>query len=370
MFASPETDPAPMSYRKIIHIDMDAFYAAVEQRDHPELRGKPVAVGGSSDRGVVAAASYEARRYGVKSAMAAPEAARRCKALIFVRPRFDAYKAASERIHAIFEDYTDLVEPLSLDEAYLDVTHNKVGMPSATLIAREIKVRIRSEVQLTASAGISINKFLAKTASDLDKPNGLSIILPESAEAFVEKLPIHRFHGIGKVTAEKLKRMGVFTGKDLKALSLTRLKSTFGKSGQYYHDIARAIDHRSVNPHRERKSIGAENTYSRDLFREADIRIALDRLFDEVYLRIQKAHVAARTLTIKYKYHDFEVHTKSQSTPQVMVSREDFWHCYDALFPLISWEAKPIRLLGIAVSNFALPDSHEQPAISQLTIDF
>jgi DNA polymerase-4 len=218
--------------RKIIHVDMDAFYASVEQRDHPELRGKPIAVGGSSDRGVVAAASYEARKYGVYSAMASSEAARRCKDLIFVRPRFDAYKAASQKIRSIFEDYTDLIEPLSLDEAYLDVTHNKIGIPSATLIAREIKARVRSEVNLTASAGISINKFLAKTASDLDKPDGLSIILPEEAEAFVERLAIHKFHGIGKVTAEKLKRMGVFTGKDLKKLSIKRLKSTFGKSGQ------------------------------------------------------------------------------------------------------------------------------------------
>ncbi|MEQ8713277.1 MAG: DNA polymerase IV [Cyclobacteriaceae bacterium] len=370
MGASIEIGHPEKLQRKIIHVDMDAFYASVEQRDNPSLRGKPLAVGGSSDRGVVAAASYEARKYGVRSAMASSEAARRCKDLIFVRPRFDAYKKASDKIRSIFEDYTDLVEPLSLDEAYLDVTHNKVGIPSATLIAKEIKERIKSEVNLTASAGISINKFLAKTASDLDKPDGLSIILPEEAEAFVEKLPIHRFHGIGKVTAEKLKKMGVFTGKDLKMLTIVRLKSTFGKSGQYYFDIARAKDNRQVNPNRERKSIGAENTFSKDLFREADIREALDEIFNEVYRRIQKSKVKARTLTIKYKYHDFEVHTKSQSSTDMMESKEDFWDCYNTLFPQVSWEDKPIRLLGITVSNFSEIEPPPHPTSSQLTLQY
>ncbi|MEQ9298581.1 MAG: DNA polymerase IV [Cyclobacteriaceae bacterium] len=370
MSESTEIQHAIDLQRKIIHVDMDAFYASVEQRDNPELQGKPLAVGGSSDRGVVAAASYEARKYGVRSAMASSEAARRCKELIFVRPRFDAYKAASEMIRSIFADYTDLIEPLSLDEAYLDVTHNKVGIPSATLIAREIKDRIKSEVNLTASAGISINKFLAKTASDLDKPDGLSIILPEEAESFVEKLPIHRFHGIGKVTAEKLKKMGIFTGKDLKDLSIIRLKSTFGKSGQYYFDIARAKDNRPVNPHRERKSIGAENTYSKDLFREIDIRAALDQIFDEVYRRIDKSKVKARTLIIKYKHHDFEVHTKSQSTSEMMESKNDFWKCYDLLFPQINWEDKPIRLLGISVSNFSEVAPPQRTTSAQLTLDY
>ncbi len=363
------TDQSPETLRKIIHVDMDAFYASVEQRDHPELKGKPVAVGGSSKRGVVAAASYEARKYGVSSAMTSSEAARRCKDLIFVKHRFSAYKEASAAIHKIFEDYTDLIEPLSLDEAYLDVTTNKVGMPSATLIAREIKQRIKADVDLTASAGISINKFLAKTASDLDKPDGLSVILPEEAEMFVEKLPIHRFFGIGKVTSEKLKKMGVFTGKDLKALSITRLKSTFGKSGQYYYDIARGIDHRSVNPHRERKSIGAENTYSTDLFREPQIRSALNKIFEEVYRRIQKSNVRARTLTIKYKHHDFEVHTKSRSTDGLMSSKQDFWQCYEQLYPEIDWENKPIRLLGISVSNFTIQEPLPHTS-GQLTIDY
>ncbi|HEY0130094.1 MAG TPA: DNA polymerase IV, partial [Allosphingosinicella sp.] len=260
--------PAEGTIRKIIHVDMDAFYASVEQRDNPELRGKPLAVGGGV-RGVVAAASYEARKWGVRSAMPAVTARRRCPELIFVKPRFDAYRAVSQQIRAIFLDYTPHVEPLSLDEAYLDVTEDLKGIGVATTIAREIRARIEAETGLTASAGVSYNKFIAKLASDQNKPDGLCVITPSRGEAFVATLPVKRFHGIGPKTAEKMARLGIETGADLKAMSLDFLEHNFGSSGLYYHDLARGICHRQVRANRERKSIGAEDTFFDDLTEEA-----------------------------------------------------------------------------------------------------
>ena len=258
-------------FRKIIHIDMDAFFASVEQRDNPEYRGKPISVGGLGPRGVVAAASYEARKYGVFSAMSSKIARKKCPFLIFVHPRFEAYKKVSDQIGQIFLEYTDLVEPLSLDEAYLDVTHHKKGKPSATLIAKEIKDRIYIETNLTASAGISINKFLAKTASDYRKPNGIFLIKPEDAEAFIEKLPIEKFYGVGKVTAKKMNQLGIFNGLDLKKFSEYDLIRYFGKAGTYYYHIARAVDNRKVEPYRVQKSVGAENTFETDLSEKEDL---------------------------------------------------------------------------------------------------
>ena len=299
--------------RKIIHVDMDAFYASVEQRDNPELRNKPVAVGGSSDRGVVAAASYEARTFGVQSAMPSVIAFRRCPDIIFVRPRFDVYAQVSRQIRAIFYEYTDLVEPLSLDEAYLDVTSNKKGMPSATLIAREIKKRIKDETGLTASAGISINKFLAKVASDQDKPDGLYLIQPESAQAFVDNLAINKFHGIGKVTAKKMHDLGIERGKDLKKWELSRLVQVFGKAGKNYYNICRGNDQREVEPNRPRKSVGAEDTFETDLTSLEEMKSELERIGEIVFNRVKKAEAFGRTLTLKLKYSDFKQITRSKN---------------------------------------------------------
>ena len=348
---------------------MDAFYASVEQLDNPDLRGMPVAVGGSSERGVVAAASYEARKFGVHSAMPSKIAARKCPDLIFVKARFPRYKEISYQIREIFEQYTDLVEPLSLDEAYLDVTVNNKGIPSATLIAKAIRKEILDQTGLTASAGISINKFLAKTASDINKPNGMAVILPEEAEAFVEKLPIQKFHGIGKVTAEKFRHMGIFHGRDLKQLSLQRLVSAFGKSGKYYYDIARAIDHRKVNPNRIRKSLGAERTFSEDIIGENDCFEALDRIYEEVLRRIANASVKAKTLTIKIKYNDFTVITRQKSSIDHLQTKDEFDYLLNDLKNEIDWDEKPIRLLGLSVSNF--PEKKvEADEPRQLTIRF
>src|SRR5690606_2708567 len=285
-------------YRKIIHIDMDAFFASVEQRDNPELRGKPVAVGGTSRRGVVAAASYEARAYGVRSAMPTVVARRRCPQLILVKSRFDVYRAVSHQIREIFYTYTDLVEPLSIDEAFLDVTHVKQGPPSATLIAREIKARILKETGLTASAGVSINKFLAKLASDVNKPDGLTVILPEEAEAFVAALPVDRFYGVGPVTAERMRAMGIETGADLRARSEEELRKHFGKAGSHFYRIARALDDRPVRPDRQRKSVGAERTFEEDLIKEADLLKRLEYISAEVARRLERSGTTGRTVTL------------------------------------------------------------------------
>jgi DNA polymerase-4 len=275
---------------------MDAFYASVEQRDNPELKGKPVAVGGSSNRGVVAAASYEARKFGVRSAMPSKIAIRKCPDLVFVRPRFEVYKQVSNQIREIFHDYTDLVEPLSLDEAYLDVTSNKKEMPSATLIAKEIRAKIKERTNLTASAGISINKFLAKTASDVNKPDGLFLIRPKAAIEYVEKLPIERFFGVGKVTAQKMHNLGIKNGFDLKQLTEDELIRHFGKVGHYYFNIARAIDDREVNPKRIRKSLGAESTFSTDLKDLEKIKAELDKITEEVTRRMKNSGTKGKTL--------------------------------------------------------------------------
>ncbi len=349
---------------------MDAFYASVEQRDNPELKGKPIAVGGSAERGVVAAASYEARKFGVKSAMPSKIAARKCPQLIFVKPRFDAYKSVSQEIRNIFYEYTDLVEPLSLDEAYLDVTTNKKEMPSATLIAQEIRRRIKEETQLTASAGISINKFLAKTASDVNKPDGLFLVKPEDAEAFVEKLPIERFFGIGKVTAEKMHKMGINTGLDLKKWSEYSLIDRFGKSGKYYYKIARAIDNREVNPNRIRKSLGAENTFSKDLVSHEEVHAELAKINDILKGRIERSKTKGKTLTLKVKYTDFQQITRSKTVDYWIDNADKVEVLYPELVELIELD-KGIRLLGLTLSNLNhdLVKEEESKSI-QLTLEF
>ncbi|MDR0367780.1 MAG: DNA polymerase IV, partial [Bacteroidales bacterium] len=292
--------------RKIIHVDMDAFYASIEQRDFPELKGKPVAVGRAKDRGVVAAASYEARKYGVFSAMPGVTALRKCPDLIFVPARFDVYREVSLQIRAIFKEYTDLVEPLSLDEAFLDVTVNKKDMPSASIIAMEIKERIREQTALTASAGVSYNKFLAKTASDMNKPNGFYLIRPQDAIAFLEQLPIEKFFGVGKVTAQKMKSMGINKGLDLKMKDKLFLITHFGKAGVYFYDVVRGIDNRPVEPNRERKSVGVERTFPNDLQTQFEIITHLYHIEQELITLIDKGKYQGRTLILKMKFHDFK----------------------------------------------------------------
>jgi len=336
--------------RKIIHVDMDAFYASVEQLDNPELKGKPIAVGGSEKRGVVSAASYEARTFGVKSAMSGIQAKRNCPELIFVKPRFDRYHEISKKIRAIFYDYTDLVEPLSLDEAYLDVTHNKKGNPSATLIAKEIRERIFKEIGLTASAGISINKFIAKIASDYNKPNGQKTVNPEEVNAFLELLDIRKFYGVGKVTAEKMYQLGIFTGKDLKSKSEAYLESHFGKSGAYYYAVVRGIHNSDVKPNRVRKSLAAEHTFNENLSSEIFMLERLDQITNEVSRRLKKTSVAGKTVTLKIKYSDFTLHTRSK-TLHYYISDKDliFETAKDLLFQ--EKLSNSVRLLGISMSN-------------------
>lgn len=355
----------PTEIRKIIHVDMDAFYASVEQRDHPAYRGKPLAVGGSRERGVVAAASYEARQYGVRSAMASALAYRKCPHIIFVKPRFDVYKKVSLQIRTIFQEYTDLVEPLSLDEAYLDVTTNKKGLPSATLIAKEIRQRILDTTGLTASAGISINKFLAKTASDLNKPNGQYLIKPEQAADFVATLPIHKFYGIGKVTAEKMHGLGIQNGAGLRAWSEASLVKQFGKSGRYYYQIARGIDSREVNPNRIRKSIGAENTFPEDLSREKEMLEALQEIAAEVAGRMQKSQRQGKTLTLKVKFSDFVQITRSKTLSYAFSSLDTIGMLGQELLIQEKLDGRAVRLLGLTISGL---DQAEEGG--QLTIQF
>jgi DNA polymerase-4 len=336
--------------RKIIHVDMDAFYASVEQRDDPALRGKPVAVGGGI-RGVVAAASYEARRFGIRSAMPAVTAKRRCPELIFVKPRFDAYRAVSQQIRAIFLDYTPHVEPLSLDEAYLDVTEDLKGIGIATEIAKEIRARIREETGLTASAGVSYNKFLAKLASDQNKPDGLCVVTPSRGPAFVEGLPVKRFHGVGPVTAQKMARLGIETGADLKAKSLDFLAAHFGSSASYYHDLARGICHRQVKADRPYKSVSAERTFDVDLSEEADLRSELDRVSVYAWNRVERAEVAGRTVTLKVRYADFRTVTRSRSLTRAVEGRQEFARIGDELLAALLPVAKGVRLLGLGLHN-------------------
>lgn len=336
--------------RKIIHVDMDAFYASVEQLDNPELKRKPIAVGGSEKRGVVSAASYEARTFGVKSAMSGIQAIRNCPELIFVKPRFDRYHEISKKIRAIFYDYTDLVEPLSLDEAYLDVTQNKKGNPSASLIAKEIRERIFKEVGLTASAGISINKFIAKVASDYNKPNGQKTVTPEEVNEFLEKLDIRKFYGVGKVTAEKMYQLGIFTGKDLKSKSEEYLETHFGKSGTYYYTVVRGIHNSEVKPNRVRKSLAAEHTFNENLSSEIFMLERIDQITNEVSKRLKKSKVAGKTVTLKIKYSDFTLQTRSKTLHYYITDKAlIFETAKDLLFQ--EKLSNSVRLLGISMSN-------------------
>lgn len=337
-------------YRKIIHVDMDAFYASVEQMDNPELKGKPLAVGGSEVRGVVSAASYEARKFGVRSAISGIQAKKLCPDLIFVRPRFDRYKEISKKIRKIFHDYTDLVEPLSLDEAYLDVTENKKGNPSATLIAQEIRKRIFEEVGLTASAGISVNKFVAKIASDYNKPNGQKTVNPDEVEAFLEKLDIKKFYGVGKVTAEKMYQLGIFTGYDLKQKSLEYLEKHFGNSGFHYYQICRGIHNSAVKPNRKIKSVGAERTFGENLSSEIFMEERLQSIAKELEKRLQKSKISGKTITLKIKYSDFTLQTRSKTLPYFVSDKNII---LDVAKDLLYQERlkNSVRLLGISIHN-------------------
>lgn len=336
--------------RKIIHVDMDAFYASVEQLDRPELKGRPLAVGGGAKRGVVAAASYEAREYGVRSAMSGVLAAKLCPELIFVKPRFERYKEVSSKIRSIFFEYTDLVEPLSLDEAYLDVTENKAGNPSATLIAREIRDRILKEVGLTASAGISINKFIAKVASDINKPNGQKTVNPEEVISFLEQLDIRKFYGVGKVTAEKMYQLGIFTGMDLKKKRREFLEEHFGKSGTFYYEVVRGIHRSEVRPHRIPKSLGAERTFSENLSSEVFMKERLNHIATELSKRVSRAGMSAKTVTLKIKYSDFTLQTRSK-TLTYFISEKDL--ILETAMDLLYQQPldNSVRLLGISLSN-------------------
>jgi len=346
---------------------MDAFYASVEQRDNPQLRGKPLAVGGSRQRGVVAAASYEARQFGVRSAMASSTALRKCPDLIFVKPRFDVYKAVSAQIRAVFAEYTDLIEPLSLDEAYLDVTVNFKEIASATQIAQDIRERIHKDTGLTASAGISYNKFLAKLASDYRKPNGQFVIKPHQGLAFVEGLAVGQFHGIGNVTAAKLNQLGVFTGWDLRQQSEAFLRQYFGKAGSYYYTIARAIDHRPVLAHRLRKSIGSETTFEQDLTTGEALLACLVPLVDSVWKATERLGVKGRTVTLKVKYADFEQITRSRTLLTALNQQAQLEQVSQELLNGVLPLPKGVRLLGVTLSNLERPDEETG---QQLTIPF
>ncbi len=352
--------------RKIIHIDMDAFYASVEQRDHPEWRGKAIAVGGGGRRGVVTTASYEARKFGVRSAMPGYKAKRLCPELIFVPIRFDAYKAASQQIRSIFKRYTDIIEPLSFDEAFLDVTENKMDQPIATLLADQIRRDVHRETGLTCSAGVSYCKFLAKVASDINKPNGIAIIKPSQAERFLEQLPIRRFFGIGKVTARKMEAMNIHNGADLKTWSKLDLATRFGKAGRYYYDIVRGIDNRPVQPHRVRKSIGVERTFKDDIEGYEAIFPELQKITDMFWERLQKANNYGRTVTMKVKTNDFKTLTRSSSRDHYIRSKDEIQEIAEMLLDQNIDTFESIRLLGLAASNLEL----EEIQTSQLEFKF
>ncbi len=355
------------SNRKIIHIDMDAFYASVEQMDHPELRGKPIAVGGSENRGVVAAASYEARKFGVRSAISGVLAKKNCPELIFVSPRFDRYKEISKKIHAIFHDYTDLVEPLSLDEAYLDVTQNKKGNPSATLLAKEIRTRILNEVGLTASAGISVNKFVAKIASDYNKPNGQKTVNPDEVLSFLEELPIRKFYGVGKVTTEKMYQLGIFTGLELKSKSLEFLSTHFGKSGTFYYHVVRGIHNSEVKPDRITKSVAAEHTFDTNLSSEIFMLEQLEKIATSLERRLKKQNIAGKTVTLKIKYSDFSQQTRSKTVPYFIADKGLILENVKEL--LYQERMKDsVRLLGISLSN--LNTEQKKTVVVQLQFAF
>lgn len=349
--------PAATPHRKIIHIDMDAFYASVEQRDHPEYRGKPLVVGGPPQGrgGVVATASYEARKFGVRSAMSSKKAVQLCPNAIFVYPRFAVYKEVSNHIREIFSRYTDLIEPLSLDEAYLDVTEDKQNIGSAIEIATLIKQAIKNELQLTASAGVSVNKFVAKIASDINKPDGLKFIGPSAIERFMENLPVEKFFGVGKVTAEKMKKMGLHTGFDLKQLTEAELVKNFGKTGKFYYQIVRGIDERPVQPHRETKSMGAEDTFAYDLTEPEEMFDELDKIAQTVAERLEKRQLKGRTITLKVKYGDFKQITRNQSLTAAVADAVTLSDIAKQLLTATNLDDVKVRLLGISVSNFGDP---------------
>ncbi|WP_454883459.1 DNA polymerase IV [Sphingomonas oryzagri] len=338
--------------RKIIHVDMDAFFASVEQRDDPALRGRPVAVGYAAARGVVAAASYEARRFGVRSALPSVTALRRCPDLIFVPPRFDVYKSVSRQIHTIFADYTDLIQPLSLDEAYLDVTANRRGLATAWATAKDIRARILEATGLTASAGISYNKFLAKLASDQRKPNGQFAVTPGMGADWVETLPVSRFHGVGPVTAAKMSRLGIETGADLRGKSIAFLAENFGSSAEWYWRISRGIDDRPVNPNRERKSSGSETTFDRDLLGDAEIEAGVLGQADDVWTWCERTQEFGRTVTVKVKFGDFQLITRSRTYPSAIDSQAALRAASKVLIRSVLPTMKGIRLVGVTVSNF------------------
>ena len=352
--------------RKIIHIDMDAFFASIEQRDFPELRGKPVAVGSPDRRGVIAAASYEARIYGVRSAMPSAIAKQKCPHLIFVKHRFDVYKEVSRQINEIFHNYTDMVEPLSIDEAYLDVTSNKPGISLATDIAKAIRKDILKETGLTASAGISYNKFLAKTASDINKPNGQKLIHPTHADAFIEALPVGKFFGVGKATELKMNKVGVYFGSDLKNYSVEALTHLFGKQGGYFYRISHGIDHREVKSSRQRKSVGAERTFGEDLTGPSEMFKVLEKIANEVSKRAQRGDHLGRTITLKFKYFNFEQHTRSKTVDDFINDKETILNEAFNLLSKPEYPEKPIRLLGITLNN--LGEKKLEPM--QLTMGF
>ncbi len=354
--------------RKIIHIDMDAFYASVEQMDNPELRGKPIAVGGSENRGVVAAASYEARKFGVRSAISGVLAKKYCPELIFVRPRFDRYKEISNQIHKIFSDYTDLIEPLSLDEAYLDVSQNKKGNPSASLLAKEIRQRILDEVGLTASAGISVNKFVAKIASDYNKPNGQKTVNPDEVISFLEELPIRKFYGVGKVTTEKMYQLGIFTGLELKRQSLEFLEKHFGKSGRFYYNVVRGIHNSEVKSSRITKSVAAEHTFEVNLSSEIFMLEQLEKIANALERRLKRHQVSGKTVTLKIKYSDFTQQTRSKTLPYFIADKGLILETVKEL--LYQERMKDsVRLLGISLSNLNTEVKKAVVAV-QLKFDF
>ena len=355
-----EEDESALGLRKIIHVDMDAFFASVEQRDNPQLAGKPVAVGGSGTRGVVAAASYEARQFGVRSAMPGMTARRLCPDLIFVRHRFEVYQEVSQQIRAIFREFTPHVEPLSLDEAYLDVTEDLLGIGSATRIAELIRQRIRAETGLTASAGVSYNKFLAKLASDQNKPDGLCVIRPGEGAAFVQGLPVRRFHGVGPRGADKMARLGIETGADLAAKDIAWLRQQFGSFADYLYRAARGIDLRPVRANRIRKSLGSERTFSEDLSSGAALREALDNIIDNVWESIAERKLRGRTVTLKMKYTDFQITTRARSLPQPVSSKGEFARIARALLDEQLPLPMPIRLMGLTLSSLE-GESDERP---------
>lgn len=359
-----------MEERKIIHIDMDAFYASVEQRDHPELRGKAIAVGHSEERGVVAAASYEARKYGVRSAMSSLKAKQLCPHLIFVPGRMSVYKEVSAQIHAIFHDYTDLIEPLSLDEAFLDVTHNKKNIPLAVDIAKEIKLRIHEELNLVASAGISYNKFLAKVASDYRKPDGLCTIHPDQAQEFIDRLPIEAFWGVGKVTAKKMHTLGIHRGKELRQCTLEMLTRIFGKAGHIYYNFARGIDLRPVEAERIRKSVGCEHTLDKDITSQSSVIIELYHVATELVERLKRNGFSGNTLTLKIKFYDFKQITRSLTQEKELNRLEDILPLAKQLLKEVDYAIRPIRLIGLTVSNPKEEQEEEHGVWKQLELEF